>query len=88
MSSYNGTISKIDTAGLTIESSVKVGGALEGMAIVDNKLYVANSSHPFHVDPNNSSISVVDLTTFTKKKEIAVGFNPTKLVAAPNGEVM
>jgi len=87
VSSYNGTISRIDTAALTIESSVKVGGALEGIAIVDSKLYVANSSHPFHPDPNNSSVSVVDLNTFTKKTEIPVSFNPTKLVAAPNGEL-
>jgi len=87
VSSYNGTISKIDTAALTIESSLKVGGALEGIAIVDSKLYVANSNHPFHVDPNNSSVSVVDLNTFTKKTDIPVSFNPTKLVAAPNGEL-
>ncbi|TCD01640.1 YncE family protein [Pedobacter psychroterrae] len=87
VSSYDGNISKIDTAALTIESRVKVGGALEGMAIVNNKLYVANSSHPFIIDPNNSSVSVLDLSTFTKKTEIPVSFNPTKLAAASNGDV-
>lgn len=87
VSSYDGSISRIDTAALTIESSVKVGGALEGMAVVNDKLYVANSNHPDHVSPSNSSVSVVDLNTFSKKTEIPVSFNPTKIAATPNGDL-
>ena len=45
VSGYTGTISRIDTATLTIEAQINTGGALEEMAIVNNKLYVANSDN-------------------------------------------
>lgn len=87
VSSYDGYISKIDTATLTIESRIPVGGALEGLAIVNGKLYVTNSNHVWYPNPNNSSVSVVDLSTFTKKLDINVGLNPTKIAATANGDL-
>lgn len=87
VSSYDGYISKVDTASLSIEARIAVGGALEGVAIVNNKLYVANSAHTYFPNANNSSVSVVDLNTFTKKLDIPVSFNPAKVAAAANGEV-
>jgi hypothetical protein len=87
VSSYDGYISKIDTTSLTIESRIAVGGALEGLAIVNGKLYVTNSNHVFYPNPNNSSVSVVDLSTFSKKLDINVGLNPTKIAATANGDL-
>lgn len=87
VSSYDGYISKIDTASLAIESRIAVGGALEGLAIVNGKLYVTNSNHVFYPNPNNSSVSVVDLSTFTKKLDVNVGLNPTKIAATANGDL-
>ncbi|MGY4384276.1 hypothetical protein ACVWYN_001302 [Pedobacter sp. UYP24] len=87
VSSYDGYISKIDTATLIIESRLKVGGALEGLAIVNGKLYVANSNHPFFISDNNSSVSVVDLNSFTKIKDIPVNFNPVRVAAATSGDL-
>lgn len=87
VSGYDGYISKIDTASLTIESRIQVGGALEGLAIVNGKLYVTNSDQFFYPSPNNASVSVVDLATFTKKLDINVGFNPTKIAATANGDL-
>ena len=87
ISGYDGYVSKVDTSNLTIESRLAVGGALEGLTIVNNKLYVANSSHLYYPNANNSSVSVVDLNTFTKVKDIPVSFNPIKVVATENGDL-
>ncbi|MHA4895087.1 DUF5074 domain-containing protein [Pedobacter sp. PWIIR3] len=87
ISGYDGSITKIDTANLTVESRLKVGGALEEETIVNNKLYVTNSAHFQFGTANNSSVSVVDLATFTKIKDIAVGFNPTRIAATAAGDV-
>jgi DNA-binding beta-propeller fold protein YncE len=84
---YDGYITKIDTATLNIESRILVGGALEGIAIANDKLYAANSAHPQFVHQNNSSVSVVNLQTFTKIKDIPVSFNPTKIAVAGNGNL-
>lgn len=87
VSGYDGYISRIDTASLAIEGRIKVGGALEGLAIVNNKLYVTSSAHFQYATDNNSSVSVVDLNTFTKSKEIEVGFNPTRIAATNAGDL-
>lgn len=87
VSSYDGYITKIDTAGLTIESRLKVGGALEQLATVNGKLYVTNSAHFMYATENNSSVSVVDLNSFNKLKDIPVGYNPTKISATSTGDL-
>jgi hypothetical protein len=87
VSSYDGYISKIDTAGLTIESRLQVGGALEQVAIVNGKLYVTNSDHFMYATDNKASVSVVELNTFKKSKDIAVGHNPTKISATAAGDL-
>lgn len=87
VSGYDGYVSKIDTASLNVESRIAVGGALEDITIVNNKLYVTNSAHYLYPNDNNASVSVVDLNTFTKVKDIPVGANPTKISAANNGNV-
>jgi hypothetical protein len=87
ISGYDGYISKVDTASLNIESRIKVGGALEQITIVNNKLYVTNSAHFQFGTANNSSVSVVDLNTFTKLNDIPVGFNPTRISATNSGDI-
>ena len=87
VSSYDGFITRIDTASMSIESRVAVGGALDGVVIVNNKLYVANSINPNFPSANNASVSVVDLVSFTKLKDITVNVNPTKLAATSAGEI-
>lgn len=87
VSGYDGYISRIDTAGLTIETRLQVGGALEQLSIVNGKLYVTNSAHFMYATSNNASVSVVDLNGFNKLKDIAVGFNPTKISASQAGDL-
>lgn len=87
VSSYDGFVTKIDTASLNIDMRLPVGGALDGVTVVNGKLYVANSLRTDYPNANNASVSVVDLNTFTKIKDIPVNTNPTKLAATGSGEI-
>lgn len=87
VSSYDGFITKIDTASLNIESRISVGGALDGVTVINGKLYVANSLTPSFPSTNNAAIAVVDLNTFTKLKDITVNVNPAKLAASASGDI-
>jgi len=88
VSSYDGYISRIDTAGLTIEARVATGGALEGLAVVNEKLYVTNSHRDDVPDAVDNAVSVLNLSTFSKIKDIEVGINPTRIAATANGELL
>ena len=87
ISGYDGKITRLDTASLTIDSRLLVGGALEQLAIAKNKIYVTNSVHPSFPSPISSSVSVVDIATFTKLKEIPTAINPTVISAAASGDL-
>jgi len=82
---FDGYVRRIDTASLVIDKEVKAGGALEGLAIANQKLYVANSDRFW--SGNASTISIVDLNTLTKLKEIEVGSNPKYIDIAPDGNL-
>lgn len=88
VSSYDGKITKIDTTTLKIEGRLPVGGALEGLAVVGNKLYVTNSSHSAHPGGANNTVSVVDLKLFSKMYDIPVSFNPVRVNATENGDLL
>lgn len=59
-----GAVFKVDTASLTVTGSVEVGYQPEEMAIIGNRLYVANSGG-YHVPDYDNTVSVIDLRTFT-----------------------
>ena len=69
-----GCVYKVDTASLKIEARVTVGYQPEEMAVVDGKLYVANSGG-YRVPDYDRTVSVVDLATFTEERKIDVGIN-------------
>jgi len=72
--SPSGFVAEIDTSTLAITRTVQVGRQPEGVAVVGNKLYVANSGAytPPHYE---KTVSVIDLNTFTKIKDIDVAPN-------------
>lgn len=79
--SYDGKVSVIDTATLTITKTITVGRNPEQMVVTNGKLYVANSGG---LDPNynfDKTVSVVDLTTLTETKKITVRVNPITIAA-------
>lgn len=69
-----GYVARIDTATLQIIDQCLVGYQPDGLAIVGNKMYVANSGG--YMVPNyENTLSVIDLTTFTETARIPVAIN-------------
>ncbi len=93
VSRYDGVISRIDTATMTVDSELQLmngankAGGLEALTVANGKLYVTNSSHPSYANGLKTKVTVIDLATFKKTKDIEVGLNPTKIAAAANGDV-
>ena len=73
-----GSVFEVDTATLQIKREVKVGHQPDELCIVDDLLYVVNSGG-YLTNQYDSTISVIDLTTFTEIEKIPVGLNPTRV---------
>ncbi|MVN91605.1 YncE family protein [Mucilaginibacter aquatilis] len=85
VSRYDGKISRIDTATLNVDGELDLKAPyLEGLAVANGKLYVANSDYLLN---GVNKVSVVNLNSFTKLSDITVTQNPTKVTAAANGNV-
>ena len=67
-----GTVVKVDTRTMQIVDKCVVGYQPEEMVIHNNKLYVANSGG-YRVPEYDTTVSVIDLETFTEIKKIEVG---------------
>lgn len=82
----NGNISEIDTVSLQVQRKVEVGRQPEEMAIVGEKLYIANSGG---YSPSNyeRTVSVIDLNSFTEIKRIDVAINLDRLKADRYGDL-
>ncbi|GAB3923923.1 YncE family protein [Mucilaginibacter myungsuensis] len=82
----NGIVARIDTATLKEETRVDVGRQPEEMAIVNNKLYVANSGG--YSPPNyERTVSVIDLASFKVTGNIDVAINLHRLKADKYGDL-
>lgn len=73
-----GSVFEVDTNSLTITREVKVGHQPDELCVVDDKLYVCNSGG-YLTNRYDSTLSVVDLNTFTETGKITVGLNPTRV---------
>ncbi|EGJ72185.1 hypothetical protein Bcop_2010 [Bacteroides coprosuis DSM 18011] len=73
-----GTVVKVDTRTMQIVDKCVVGYQPEEMVIHNNKLYVANSGG-YRVPEYDTTVSVIDLETFTEIKKIEVGINLHRL---------
>lgn len=84
---YDGYVARIDTATLDVEAKVKVGRNPEQLAVVGNKLYVANSGGMDYATElgYDKTVSVVDLNSFEEIKKIDVVMNPAIVVPFENG---
>ncbi len=94
VSRYDGVVSRIDTASMTVDAELQLMNGTnksegqEGLAVANGKLYVTNSSHPFYPKGPMDKVTVIDLNTFKVIKEIPVIFNPVKISAASNGDLV
>lgn len=86
--SFDGTVARIDTASLDIDSYTRAGRNPDGICVQNRKLYVSNSGgldwEGIGVD---NTVSVIDLATFTEIRKITVGANPGRIEAAQNGNI-
>ena len=73
-----GSVFEVDTATLQIMREVKVGHQPDELCIIDDRLYVANSGG-YLTDRYDSTVSVIDLNSFTEIQKIPVGLNPTRV---------
>ena len=78
-----GFVAEIDTATLKILRTVNVGLQPEEIEFLNDKMYVANSGG-YSIPPNDNTISVVDLQTFTETKKIDAAVNLLNLRKAGN----
>ncbi|WP_407482733.1 YncE family protein [Elizabethkingia meningoseptica] len=81
-----GKVLEIDTLSLSVTREVIVGFQPEEMAVVKNKLYVANSGG-YRVPDYDRTISVVDLGTFKEIAKYDVAINLNKLKSDVNGDL-
>jgi len=82
----NGAVNEIDTTTLQITRKVTVGRQPEEMAIVGEKLYVANSGG--YSPPNyERTVSVIDLASFSELKRIDVAINLDRVKADKYGDI-
>lgn len=79
VSSWDNSVSVIDTTSLEITKTITVGTNPEQMVITGDKLYVANGGG---ITPGmDSTISVVSLSSWTELQKIKVGLNPGPMAA-------
>lgn len=82
-----GYVAEIDTASFEVLRTVNVGYQPEELAIVNNKIYVANSGG--YMFPNyDRTVSVIDLETFKEEKKIDVAINLHRLRATKYNELI
>ncbi len=88
VSSYSrgGYVAKIDTASLTVVAECHVGREPEEMAVVNGRLYVANSGG---YTPENleRTVSVIDLATFSELSRIDVAPNLHRMEVDGEGKI-
>ncbi|MFD1631924.1 YncE family protein [Pseudopedobacter beijingensis] len=81
-----GSVSEIDTTTLKISRKVTVGRQPEELTVVNNLLYVANSGG-YSPENYETTVSVVDLTSFKEIKRIEVAPNLHRLKKDKYGDI-
>ncbi|MCO6025368.1 YncE family protein [Prevotella cerevisiae] len=83
-SAYSGKVYKMSTTNYAITDSVQVGDHPEGLAIADDKIYVANSDYELI---GSNTVSVIDKASFKKTKDIVVVLDPYDQMIAVGDKV-
>jgi hypothetical protein len=85
VSAFNGYLYKIDTTSLHVENKIQLGTNPDQMCVVQNELWVSNSGGLTTV--GDSTVSIVELSSFTEIQKVVVGLNPGSLVYDDMGTV-
>lgn len=81
-----GSVYKVDTTSLSIVGRVDVGYQPDEMAVLDGKLYVANSGG-YRAPNYDRTVSVIDLATFRVERKIDVDINLFRCKADKYGQL-
>lgn len=81
-----GSVYEIDTTTLQVTREVKVGHQPDQLCVVDGTIYVCNSGG-YLTHQYDSTVSVIDIASFTEIERIAVGINPTRIQADEQGQL-
>jgi len=84
--SFDGTVARIDTTTLKVESYVNAGLNPDGICVANHKLYVSNSGG-LNYPAYDKTVSVIDISTFKEIKKIKVGLNPGTVHSDSEGDV-
>lgn len=87
VTSFDDTVTRIDTISLAIDGSVNVGMDPEGIAIKNNKIYVANSGGLNWANGYDNTLSVINLSSLTEENKIVVGTNPGTVQTDSQGDI-
>jgi YVTN family beta-propeller protein len=79
------TISVVDFDSETVVESIDVGEGPEGLVVVGNTAYVANTGGWPDYDP--STVSIINILSNTVTKTLSVARNPQELAVAPDGRI-
>lgn len=90
VSNNDGHVTKIDTLTCDVAGKIEVGPNPAQMAATGGFLYVSISDgyNWQHNYADGKRVAKIDLATFTKQKDIAVGTNPGPIVADADGRVL
>lgn len=86
VSCYDGFVDVIDTTSFEVEQRILVGSNPEGLAVSNDKLFVANSGG-LNFPNVDSTVSVINLSTFTEELKITVGKNPVGVEVDDQGDI-
>jgi hypothetical protein len=78
---FTGKVYRINTISGAVTGSVTVGTAPEALHVVGNKLYVTNAGS-YAQNYAGSSVSVIDISSFSVQSTIPVNANPQYLASA------
>ena len=86
---FDGAVVRIDIPSLEIDATQQAGRNPDGICVQNSKRYVSNSGG-LDVESigQDNTVSVCDLATFQKLKDITVGANPGKIVTGWNETVL
>lgn len=86
VTSFDGTLAKIDTTTLHIEALVRCGRNPEGLCLANGKIYVANSGGLDFPNYDNT-LSVIDIERMQEIRKIPIEINPYKVYSDTEGDV-
>ena len=83
---FDGTIGIIDLITNTLIDLIEVGANPDGLAIVNDKLYVSNSGG-LHYPIYDSTLSVIDLSTLLVEETFETRINCTQMIVDDQAEI-